>query len=94
MWVEENNIDKIHLDYFGQANQNYYLKDRFVLIQAETYKNSRDFLAKNPDGGYIAVSASSYMGSRGDPENNYVWLDAYIPTARIGNSIFVWEIRP
>ena len=94
MWVEENNINKIHLDYFGWANQSYYLKDKFVWIGAGRYKNERDFLAENPDGGYIAVSASFYMGSRGDPINNYIWLDAYEPVAKIGNSIWIWEITP
>ena len=94
MWVEENNINKIHLDYFGWANQSYYLKDKLVWIGAGRYKNERDFLAENPDGGYIAVSASFYMGSRGDPINNYIWLDAYEPVAKIGNSIWIWEITP
>jgi len=94
MWVEDNDIDKIHLDYFGWADQKYYLKDKLVWINAGTYKDKRDFLAENPDGGYLAVSASFYMGSREDPVNNYIWLDAYRPIATIGNSIFVWEIRP
>jgi len=93
MWVEENNINKIHFDYFGWANQSYYLKDKLVWIGAGTYKDARDFLAQNPNGGYIAVSASFYMGSRGDPVNNYIWLDAYRPIATIGNSIFVWKIE-
>ena len=93
-WVEENDIDEIHLDYFGWADQGYYLKDKLVWINAGTYKDTQDFLAKNPGGGYIAVSASFYMGSRGDPVNNYIWLDIYEPVATIGNSIFVWEIRP
>jgi len=94
MWIEENNVDKIHLDYFGWADQGYYLKDKLVWINAGTYKDARDFFAKNPNGGYIAVSASFYMGSRGDPVNNYIWLDSYEPVAKIGNSIWVWEIRP
>ena len=93
-WVEENGVDKIHLDYFGWADQKYYLKDKLVWIDAGRYKNAMDFLAENPDGGYLAVSASFYMGSRGDPVNNYIWLDAYKPVATIGNSIFVWKIRP
>ena len=92
MWVEENNIDKINLDYFGWAEQSYYLKDKLVWIHAGTYKDARDFLAQNPAGGYIAISASFYMGSREDPVNNYIWLDAYEPIATIGNSIFVWHI--
>ncbi|MBI2674423.1 MAG: glycosyltransferase family 39 protein [Candidatus Yanofskybacteria bacterium] len=93
-WVEKRGINKIHLDYFGWADQGYYLKDKLVWINAGTYKDARDFLAQNPNGGHIAVSASFYTGSRGDPVNNYIWLDAYRPIATIGNSIFVWKIRP
>ena len=92
MWVEENKVDKIHLDYFGWADQGYYLKDKLVWINSGTYKNVRDFFAQNLDGGYIAVSVSFYMGSRGDSVNNYIWLDAYEPVAKIGNSIWVWHI--
>ena len=94
MWVEENNVNKIHLDYFGWADQNYYLKDKVVWVQAGRYKNVRDFLKENPDGGYIAVSASFYMGSRENPDTSYAWLDSYKPIAIIGNSIFVWHIIP
>lgn len=92
MWVEENKVNKIHLDYFGWADQGYYLKDKLVWINSGTYKNVRDFFAQNLDGGYIAVSVSFYMGSRGDSVNNYIWLDAYEPVAKIGNSIWVWHI--
>lgn len=93
-WVDENKIEKIYLDYFGWADQSYYLKNKLVWIHAGQYKNSREFLADNPAGGYLAVSASFYMGSRGDPVNNYVWLDSYKPIAIVGNSIFVWKLTP
>src|SRR3989344_2066387 len=98
MWVKNppagGNVDKIHFDYFGWADQGYYLKEKLVWINAGTYKDARDFLAKNPNGGYIAVSASFFMGSREKPETSYAWLDAYKPIAVIGNSIFVWKITP
>ena len=93
-WVEKNSVDKIYLDYFGWADPSYYLKGKSVWINSEKYRSAKDFLAENPDGGYITVSASFYMGSREKPEKSYAWLDAYKPIAVIGNSIFVWEIRP
>ena len=93
-WVEENNVNKISLDYFGWADQTYYLKNRLVWIRAGRYTSVKDFLAENPDGGYIAVSASFFMGSREKPETSYAWLDAYKPEQVIGNSIFVWKIEP
>ena len=93
-WVEKNNIQKIHLDYFGWADQNYYLKNKFVWISKGRYTSARSFLVENPEGGYLAVSASFSMGSREKQETSYAWLDDYKPVAVIGNSIFVWYITP
>lgn len=91
-WVEDNKIKKISLDYFGWADAGYYLGNKYVWINAGRYKNAREFLADNPDGGYIAVSKSFFMGSREKIETSYAWLDFYTPIADIGNSIFVWHI--
>ena len=91
-WVEENNIDKIHLDYFGWSDPVYYLGPKFAWLTAGQYKNAQDFIQKT-GGGYIGVSATFFMGSRGNPEKNYIWLQRLEPVAIIGNSIWVWELR-
>lgn len=93
-WVEKNNIKKISLDYFGWADQTYYIKEKLIWIWAGKYKNTREFLADNPNGGYIAVSATFYQGSFQKPETSYAWLENYKPVTVIGNSIFVWYIPP
>ena len=92
-WVEENNIDKIHLDYFGWADPEYYLGDKRIWLWAGKYTSTEEFLTENPKGGYIAVSMTFFMGSRENPETSYVWLESYEPVANIGNSIWVWKIR-
>ncbi|MDO8496274.1 MAG: phospholipid carrier-dependent glycosyltransferase [bacterium] len=93
-WVKEKDIKKISLDYFGWSDQTYYIKDGLVWIRAGQYINADNFLKDNPEGGYIAVSASFFMGSREKPETSYAWLDDYKPITIIGNSIFVWYISP
>ena len=93
-WLDKNNVSKIYLDYFGWADADYYINAEYVWLNAGRFKSARDFLRENPQGGYIAVSASFFMGSRGNPVNNYIWLDDYKPVAYIGNSIFVWHIEP
>ena len=93
-WVKENNIETIHLDYFGWSDPVYYLGERFVWLSAGKYKNAREFLDANPDGGYIGVSATYYMNSQQDFSSGYVWLESIEPKIVIGNSIFIWEIRP
>lgn len=91
-WVEENDIPKINLDYFGWADPYYYLKEKYVWMAAGKYKSAEDFLKEYPDGGYIAVSASFLMGTSKQPIENYLWLNSYKPLTVIGNSIFVWHI--
>ena len=91
-WVEKNNIEKIHLDYFGWSDPVYYLGPKFQWLTAGQYKNAEDFIAKT-GGGYLAVSANFYMNSRENPATSYAWLDEIKPVAVIGNSIWVWELR-
>lgn len=92
-WVDKNNIKKISLDYFGWADQSYYLGKKFNWIRSSQYTNAKDFLRDNPNGGYIAVSATFYQQSISS-DKNYGWLEDYKPIIVIGNSIFVWEISP
>jgi hypothetical protein len=92
-WVDTNNIKKISLDYFGWADQNYYLGKKFDWIRGGQYKNAQQFLTDNPNGGYIAVSATFYQESTAINGNKYyAWLEGYKPVIVVGNSIFVWHI--
>src|SRR3989344_4218496 len=89
-WVEKNKIDKIHLDYFGWSDPVYYLRAKVKWLTAGQYKNAQDFINKT-GGGYLAVSATFFMGSRENPEKSYIWLQRFEPVAVIGNSIWVWK---
>lgn len=93
-WVDENKIEKIYFDYFGWANPVFYLQNKYVGLSAGKYNSAREFLNDNPNGGYIAISVSFYMGSRENPQTSYAWLENYEKATVIGNSIFVWHIRP
>ena len=91
-WVEKNNVEKIHLDYFGWSDPVYYLGPKFIWLTAGQYKSANDFIQKT-GGGYLAVSTNFYMNSRQNPATSYSWLDQFKPVAVIGNSIWVWELR-
>ncbi len=91
-WVNQNNIPSVNLDYFGWADPAYYLKDKYVWMSAGKFHSAEEFLRDYPNGGYIAVSASFFMGTSKDPVDNYLWLNAYKPLTVIGNSIFIWHI--
>ena len=92
-WVNDNKIDKIYLDYFGGANPDYYLKEKF-----EPWWGTKN-PAELPKGSYLAVSASFLQGGRGirvsdfaGPDSFYLWLNKYTPIIKIGYSIFVYKI--
>lgn len=91
-WVEKNNIEEIHLDYFGWSDPAYYLGSKFIWFTTGQYKNAEDFIAKT-GGGYVGVSTTFLMNSRQNLETSYVWLEDIEPVAVIGNSIWVWELR-
>jgi hypothetical protein len=93
-WVEENNIDKIYVDYFGGGDVPYYLGEKYIPWQGT--KPASEF----PKGNYLAVSATLLQGGRGKPAPNfdqptgyYNWLNKYQPIARTGNSIFIYYIK-
>ncbi len=94
-WVRANNIqEKIYLDYFGWTDHSYYYPDKYHWLYGGRFKSAEEFLNENPQGGWIAVSATFYMGSREKPDTSYAWLDEFKPVAVIGNSIFVWRLTP
>ncbi|MBI2062952.1 MAG: glycosyltransferase family 39 protein [Candidatus Yanofskybacteria bacterium] len=96
-WVKENNIQKIEFDYFGWADPSYYLKNRYLWLTSNKYKDAFDFKARNQSDGWIAVSATFLQNSQGSEKNynpaNYLWLNSYQPITVIGNSIFVYRIK-
>jgi len=96
-WVKEKNIPKIELDYFGWADQAYYLGSRFEWLWREKYQNAEDFKARNKSDGWLAISVTFLQETQGPPEQpqypNYLWLKSYQPVAIIGHSIFVYHIQ-
>lgn len=92
-WVNDNNIQKIYLDYFGGTDTQYYLKEKLI-----PWWGTRDPKGL-PKGSYLAVSATFLQGGRGkpvpgftQPYGYYNWLDKYTPISKIGYSIFVYYI--
>ena len=93
-WIEQENIDKIYLDYFGGANPEYYLGEKYVRWDG---RNNPEEL---PEGSYLAVSASQLQGGRGlaapDYDQSttfYMWLNNEKLVKIIGNSIFVYYVE-
>ena len=96
-WVKENNIPKIELDYFGWADQSYYLGSHFEWLWREKYSGAEDFKARNKSDGWLAISITYLQETQGPVERpqypNYLWLKSYQPVTIIGHSIFVYRIQ-
>ncbi len=92
-FVEEKEIDKIYLDYFGGEDPAYWLKDKYI-----------NYDPKNPPASglsqeWIAVSINQLMGGTANPTDDfdqetgyYNWLKDYTPVSRAGYSIFIYYI--
>ena len=82
-FVEEKNIEHIKVDYFGGSDVEYYLGNRAEIWHADNGETT----------GWLAVSATFMQTSRAYPHASYAWLDEYEPVAKIGYSIFVYNIE-
>jgi hypothetical protein len=91
-WVEENNVQRIYVDYFGGTVGEYYLGNKLIPWSGQKNPN---LMAPN---SYLAVSATFRQQCFGKPVagfkplNCYQWLKDYEPITVIGNSIFVYYI--
>jgi len=90
-FVEQNNINKIKVDYFGGGSPAYYLQEKF-----EPWQSAKGQPEPN---SWLAVSLTFLQNAQGkpvpgfyiNPEDSYSWLKNKKPTARIGYSIFVYQ---
>ncbi|HEX9722533.1 MAG TPA: glycosyltransferase family 39 protein [Candidatus Paceibacterota bacterium] len=103
-FVEANNIQKLHLDYFGGEDPAYWLREKYVRLDSRKVSEdlSRGLALSEAGGGvegWVAVSLNQLQGGLGQPiagfdqpTGYYTWLQEYAPT-RLGNSIFIYNIR-
>ncbi|HEY3175809.1 MAG TPA: glycosyltransferase family 39 protein [Candidatus Polarisedimenticolia bacterium] len=78
-YIKDHRIERIYVDYFGRACKRYY-----------GVTSTPDFT-----GGWIAVSATNLRGVYADDKERYRFLWDLTPAARIGGSIFVYDVpRP
>lgn len=91
-FAKQNNIQKIYTDYFGWADASFYLGSSFQWMHSGDYTGKAQFLRDNPEGGWLAVSATFYQETTANPAKPYAWLGK--PTAVVGKSIFIWHVTP
>jgi len=86
-FVEENNIQKIRVDYFGGGDVVHYLGNKAVIWHSDS----------GQEPGWYAISATFLQNSlyykitEGKPD--YEWLRKQKPTAQIGGSILIYKVN-
>ena len=100
-WVDDNEIQSIYLDYFGTAEPEYYLGEKYIPWKESSWwkyygieqDNHNDF----PRGNYFAVSVTFLVIGELDDnlsiKKDYTWLDDHRFVGRVGSSIFVYYIN-
>ncbi|GAM10528.1 hypothetical protein OR1_02817 [Geobacter sp. OR-1] len=91
-FMDENGIKRISLSYFGaDSPERYGIKYDWLpshyLFNPEPDKEVR----VTPDQ-LVAISATNLQGVYFDDKNQYKWLLDYKPVAKIGYSIFVYDL--
>lgn len=90
-FIAAHQIEKIALDYFGTSSPAYELGEKFVPWRS----------AQGPPTGWLAVSALRLKIAQGQwppdlehpVEDAYEWLRGKKPVAKIGYSIFVFDMQ-
>jgi hypothetical protein len=90
-FVNDNDIEKIHLDYFGGENPEYWLREKYQKLEPRKIKSSDEIK------GWVAISTNHLMGGLGKPAPGfdqetgfYQWLGFREPFAKAGKSIFIY----
>lgn len=94
-WMDENGVEQIWLSYFGEARPHYYgisytgldsFPPRLMNPQA------RPFYPADPAPGFYAVSASNLQGVLFQDHDRLAWFREREPIAKVGYSIFIYEV--
>lgn len=98
-FVEQNNIDKIAINYFGGGSPKYYLGDKAVdwnSAMGNPRQEGIEWFAISINNLQSSIAAP-VPGFERRPEDEYPWLlkdkDPYNPDARAGTSIFVYHLK-
>lgn len=88
-FVEENNIERIAVDYFGGGTPDLYLSDTYVPWTYEDPSPTEDNIE------WFATSIHNLQFYRHASSGGYGWLSSIeYPYARVGTSIFVFRLSP
>ncbi|MDP2640947.1 MAG: glycosyltransferase family 39 protein [Candidatus Yanofskybacteria bacterium] len=100
--VEEHNIEKLRLHYFGGESPSYWLGEKYLEMNCSDQREEKQRTCKEAqeEGGWIAISLNELKGGSSkqapgyDQDTTYYgWLSAHEPVDQAGTSILLYEIK-
>ena len=94
-WMAENRVNEIWLSYFGEARPEYYGIDYRGLDSFPPRlmnPQARPFAPSDPAPGIYAISATNLQGVHFTNHDQFAWFREQEPLAKLGNSIFLYEV--
>jgi len=96
-WMDEHDVPRVKLSYFGSADPALYDLD-YEWLPSYLLPDEGPKTVELPTTGWIAISVTNrvgvYMDIYGHGKSLFDWLDTYEPVARIGHTIWVYRIPP
>lgn len=94
-WMDENGVPEVWLSYFGEARPEYYGiaytgLDSFPPRLMDT--TARPYYPHDPAPGIYAISATNLQGVHFADHDQFAWFRNRKPLAKIGYSIFLYEV--
>ncbi len=96
-WMVENGVEEVWLSYFGEARPEYYgIKYQGLDSWPPRLWNPqiRPYSPSNPAPGIYAISATNLQGVQFANRDQFAWFREREPIAKIGYSIFLYEVLP
>jgi hypothetical protein len=92
-YMEREGLPMIYLSYYGTAPPAYYgIRHQYVPGYGQLEPPTAEVLAPNVKREVLAISVVSLQGVHCEDNDLFRWLEARTPIAKIGYSIFVYDL--
>jgi hypothetical protein len=92
-YMDDHAIKRISLSYFGIDSPKRYGIEYDWLPSHHLYNPRPENEKKFPVNRFLAISATNLQGVYLEPKDMYKWLREYEPVAKIGYSIFIYDLN-
>ena len=94
-WMEQEGVDRVRLGWFGSARAEAYSIDYDLLPGVPhgfALWEDPPFNREEPEPGVYAISVTNLVGVHFPDHDFYAWFRGRPPDAKIGYSLFIYEV--